>query len=64
MKAHAVLIVAVLGVGLTPAVTGGPANWGEGYRSCVTFIDQLREARGDAKMMYPPRWGSRATALC
>jgi len=37
--------------------SGGPANWGQSYTGCNTFVDQLKKAGGDAEMMYLPALG-------
>ena len=36
---------------------GGIANWGQSFASCVTFVDQLKKAGGDAEMMHLPALG-------
>jgi hypothetical protein len=36
---------------------GGPANWGQSFKSCSTFADQLKKAGGDAEMMHLPALG-------
>jgi len=38
-------------------VSGGPANWGQSFRSCSTFVDELKKAGGDAEMMHLPALG-------
>jgi pimeloyl-ACP methyl ester carboxylesterase len=38
-------------------VSGGPANWQNSFETCQTFIGQVRDAGGDALMMYLPDLG-------
>jgi len=42
---------------LTDIQGGGPANWGEAFASCNTFLEQLKKAGGDAEMMHLPALG-------
>ena len=44
------------------AVEGGPANWAESYRSCLTYVGQVQAAGGDATMMYLPDLGIRGNS--
>jgi pimeloyl-ACP methyl ester carboxylesterase len=36
---------------------GGPANWAQSFTTCKKFIDQLKNAGGDAEMMHLPALG-------
>jgi pimeloyl-ACP methyl ester carboxylesterase len=36
---------------------GGPANWGASYEGCQKFVQQMKDAGGDAEMMYLPTLG-------
>jgi hypothetical protein len=38
-------------------VQGGIANWGNSFKSCETFVQQVKAAGGDAEMMYLPKMG-------
>jgi pimeloyl-ACP methyl ester carboxylesterase len=38
-------------------VQGGPANWNASYDGCQKFVQQVKEAGGDAEMMYLPKLG-------
>jgi pimeloyl-ACP methyl ester carboxylesterase len=38
-------------------VHGGPANWAMSYDSCQKFVQQVKDASGDAEMMYLPQMG-------
>jgi hypothetical protein len=38
-------------------VQGGPANWSTSYEGCQRFVQQLKDAGGDAEMMYLPQLG-------
>ena len=36
---------------------GGPANWSASFEGCQNFVQQLKDAGGDAEMMYLPKLG-------
>jgi pimeloyl-ACP methyl ester carboxylesterase len=38
-------------------VTGGPANWAQSYESCEKYVQRVKDAGGDAVMMYLPKMG-------
>ena len=38
-------------------VQGGPASWNEFYNGCEKFVQQVKDAGGDAEMMYLPKMG-------
>ena len=38
-------------------VQGGPANWAQSLEACKTFVQQVKDAGGDAEMMYLPQMG-------
>jgi len=38
-------------------VKGGPANWTASYEGCQKFVQQVKDAGGDAQMMYLPALG-------
>jgi hypothetical protein len=38
-------------------VQGGPANWKQSYEGCQKFVDKMKQAGGDAEMMYLPMMG-------
>lgn len=38
-------------------VQGGPANWKQSFEGCERFVQQLKDAGGDAEMMYLPTMG-------
>lgn len=38
-------------------VQSGPANWSNSFNTCQTFVKQVRDAGGDAEMMYLPEMG-------
>ena len=41
---------------------GGPANWGQSFAGCNTFVEQLKKAGGDAEMMHLPALGIRGNS--
>jgi hypothetical protein len=43
-------------------VRGGPANWADSFSSCNTFVEQLKNAGGDATMMSLPALGIRGNS--
>jgi hypothetical protein len=43
-------------------VQGGPANWAQSFDSCKTFVQQLKDAGGDAEMMHLPALGIRGNS--
>jgi hypothetical protein len=43
-------------------VQGGPANWADSFKSCTTFVEQLKAAGGDATMMSLPALGIRGNS--
>ena len=43
-------------------VKGGPANWGQAFDSCQTFVKQLKDAGGDAEKMHLPALGIRGNS--
>jgi len=38
-------------------VTGGPANWANSFDTCQKFVQQVKDAGGDAEMMHLPKLG-------
>ncbi len=38
-------------------VQGGPANWAASFEGCQKFVQQLKDAKGDAEMMHLPALG-------
>jgi pimeloyl-ACP methyl ester carboxylesterase len=38
-------------------VQGGPANWAQSYESCEKYVQRVKDAGGDAVMMYLPKMG-------
>jgi pimeloyl-ACP methyl ester carboxylesterase len=38
-------------------VQGGPANWNASFEGCQKFVQQVKDAGGDAEMMYLPKLG-------
>jgi hypothetical protein len=36
---------------------GGPANWNASYEGCQKWVQQVKDAGGDAEMMYLPKLG-------
>jgi pimeloyl-ACP methyl ester carboxylesterase len=36
---------------------GGPANWAQSFKTCNTFVEQLKKAGGAAEMMHLPALG-------
>ena len=38
-------------------VQGGPANWAQSLETCNTYVQKVKEAGGDAVMMYLPTMG-------
>jgi pimeloyl-ACP methyl ester carboxylesterase len=38
-------------------VQGGPANWNTSFEGCQNFVQQVKNAGGDAEMMYLPKLG-------
>jgi len=38
-------------------VRGGPANWAASFESCQKFVQQMKDAGGNAEMMYLPQMG-------
>ena len=38
-------------------VQGGPANWASSFESCQKFVQQVKDAGGDAEMMHLPEMG-------
>jgi len=36
---------------------GGPANWSASFEGCQNFVQQMKDAGGDAEMMYLPKLG-------
>ena len=43
-------------------VQGGPANWATSFESCQKFVQQVKEAGGDAEMMHLPKMGIRGNS--
>src|SRR5262245_302557 len=43
-------------------VQGGPANWAQSCESCQKYVQQVKEAGGDAEMMYLPALGIRGNS--
>jgi len=43
-------------------VRGGPANWANSFESCQKFVQQVKDAGGDAEMMYLPKLGIRGNS--
>jgi hypothetical protein len=43
-------------------VQGGPANWASSFEGCKTFVQQLKDAGGDAEMMHLPALGIRGNS--
>jgi hypothetical protein len=41
---------------------GGPANWANSFESCQKFVQQVKDAGGDAEMMYLPKLGIRGNS--
>ena len=52
-KPFLVLVLAIAG----DVQGGGPANWNASYQGCLTFVQQLKAAGGDAEMTYLPQLG-------
>ena len=38
-------------------VQGGPANWANSFDTCQKFVQQVKDAGGDAEMMHLPKLG-------
>jgi pimeloyl-ACP methyl ester carboxylesterase len=38
-------------------VKGGPANWAQSLETCNTYVQKVKDAGGDAVMMYLPKMG-------
>jgi hypothetical protein len=38
-------------------VQGGPANWAQSFETCEKYVGRVKEAGGDAEMMYLPKMG-------
>ena len=38
-------------------VQGGPANWAQSLETCNTYVQKVKDAGGDAVMMYLPKMG-------
>jgi pimeloyl-ACP methyl ester carboxylesterase len=47
----------VFGDHLSDVQGGGPANWKASYDGCMKFVQQMKQAGGDAEMMYLPEMG-------
>src|ERR1700757_2852037 len=47
----------MLGDHLSDVQGGGPANWNASYEGCQKFVQQVKDAGGDAEMMYLPKLG-------
>jgi pimeloyl-ACP methyl ester carboxylesterase len=43
-------------------VVGGPVNWQQAYEGCAVFVQQLRDAGGDAQMLHLPDLGIRGNS--
>jgi len=43
-------------------VQGGPANWGTSFEGCQKFVQQVKDAGGDAEMMHLPKMGIRGNS--
>jgi pimeloyl-ACP methyl ester carboxylesterase len=43
-------------------VQGGPANWANSFETCQKFVQQLKDAGGDAEMMHLPMLGIRGNS--
>jgi hypothetical protein len=43
-------------------VQGGPANWAASFESCQKFVQQVKDAGGDAEMMHLPKLGIRGNS--
>src|SRR5437867_611305 len=43
-------------------VQGGPANWANSFDTCQKFVQQMKDAGGDAEMMYLPKLGIRGNS--
>ncbi len=43
-------------------VQGGPANWTTSFDSCQKFVQQLKDAGGNAEMMHLPKLGIRGNS--
>jgi len=43
-------------------VRGGPADWSTSFDSCQQFVQQLKDAGGDAEMMHLPALGIRGNS--
>jgi pimeloyl-ACP methyl ester carboxylesterase len=43
-------------------VQGGPANWANSFETCQKFVQQLKDAGGDAEMMHLPKLGIRGNS--
>jgi hypothetical protein len=38
-------------------IQGGPANWAASFEGCQKFVQQIKDAGGDAEMMHLPKLG-------
>ena len=43
-------------------VQGGPANWATSFEGCQKFVQQVKDAGGDAEMMHLPKLGIRGNS--
>jgi hypothetical protein len=43
-------------------VQGGPANWAASFEGCQKFVQQVKDAGGDAEMMHLPKLGMRGNS--
>ena len=43
-------------------VQGGPANWANSFDTCQRFVQQVKDAGGDAEMMHLPKLGIRGNS--
>jgi pimeloyl-ACP methyl ester carboxylesterase len=43
-------------------VTGGPVSWSRSFATCNAFVNELRNAGGDAEMMHLPALGIRGNS--
>jgi pimeloyl-ACP methyl ester carboxylesterase len=43
-------------------VRGGPASWSTSFEGCEKFVQQVKEAGGDAQMMHLPKLGIRGNS--
>jgi pimeloyl-ACP methyl ester carboxylesterase len=50
-------VLVMFGDHLADVQGGGPANWSASFEGCQKFIQQVKDAGGDAEMMYLPKLG-------